>query len=333
MIYFANPEFLALLLIIPFVIIDYIQKNKNRQGSLRFSSLKTIKTISRKSSWALRTRHILPLLRILALILVTIALARPQSSQKDSEILTEGIDIVMILDVSQSMLAEDFKPQNRLQAAKEVAEEFIKGRKNDLIGLVVFGAKSFTQCPLTSDYGVLISFLQRVEIGIIDGSSTAIGMGLATALNRLRDSKAKSKVIILLTDGENNAGQIDPLTAARAGQALGIRVYTIGAGTEGMAPMPYDDPLFGRRVVSVPVKIDEETLSEVASITGGQYFRAKDSKSLRKIYEEIDIMEKTKIEVKEYTRYEELFMLFLFPAIFMFMIEIILANTRFRKIP
>lgn len=332
MIRFANPEFLTLLILVPLVIWAYFRRTKTQSGSLRFSSLSTIKEISKRASWALRARHILLVFRVLAIILIAIAMARPQSSQKDSEVLTEGIDIVMAMDVSTSMLAEDFKPDNRLEAAKQVAAEFIQGRQNDLIGLVVFAGKSFTQCPLTLDYGVLISFLERIEAGMVE-DGTAIGMGLATAINRLRDSKAKSKVIILLTDGMNNRGQIDPLTAAKAAQAFGIRVYTIGAGTDGTAMYPVDDPLFGRRYVPMPVEIDEEILQDVANITGGQYFRAKDTKSLKSIYTEIDLLEKTKIEVKEYTRYTELFMYFLLPAIALFLLEILLANTRFRKIP
>lgn len=331
MIRFADPEFFALLALVPFILLYYIRKNRKQQGSLRFSSLRTIKTVTQRQSWALRARHIMIVMRIVVFALIVTALARPQSSQKDSEVLTEGIDIIMAIDVSSSMLAEDLKP-NRIDAAKEVAAEFITGRKNDLIGLVVFSGKSFTQCPLTLDYGILVSFLERVKVGIIE-DGTAIGMGLATALNRLRDSKAKSKVIILLTDGVNNAGQIDPITAAKAAQALGIRIYTIGAGTVGTALYPVEDPLFGKRYVNMPVEIDEETLQEVARITGGEYFRAKDTESLANIYEQIDALEKTEIEVKEYTRYQELFMWFVLPAIIIFVLELILANTRFRKIP
>ncbi len=340
-IHFVNPEFFILFLLIPLVILNYFRKNKTRSGSLRFSSLKTIKAVSKRTSWALKARHILIILRVAAILLLTVALARPQSSEKNSEVLTEGIDIVMTVDVSSSMRAEDLKPvgkdapkdeTNRLGAVKEVASDFIQGRKNDLIGLVVFAGKSFTQCPLTLDYGILVQFLDRVKIGMVE-DGTAVGMGLATSLNRLRDSKAKSKVVILLTDGVNNAGQIDPVTAAKAAKSLGIRVYTIGAGTDGTALYPVDDPLFGKRYVNMPVEIDEETLREVAEITGGAYFRAKDTKALKAIYQQIDELETTKIEVKEYTRYEELFMLFLWPAIFLFIMEIVLSNTRFRKIP
>ncbi len=341
MIRFVNPEFFALLLLIPLIMLDYFRRSRRQQGSLRFSSLKTIKQISSKSSWALRFRHILIALRIIAIVLITVALARPQASEKNSEVLTEGIDIIMAIDVSSSMYAEDLKPTaksvpkdetNRLGAVKEVATEFIQGRKNDLIGLVVFSGKAFTQCPLTMDYGILLQFMQRVKIGMVQ-DGTAVGMGLATALNRLRDSRAKSKVVILLTDGVNNAGQIDPVTAAKVGKSLGIRVYTIGAGTDGQALYPVDDPLFGKRYVNMPVEIDEEMLKEVARITGGEYFRAKDTKALKQIYKQIDELEKTKIEVKEYTRYQELFVMFLWPAIFLFILEIVLANTRFRKIP
>ncbi|OQY27436.1 MAG: aerotolerance regulator BatA [Candidatus Cloacimonetes bacterium 4572_55] len=332
MIHFVNPEFFFLLAIIPFLISNYFRKNKSRQGSLRFSSLRTVKSIAKRSTFALKARHILIILRVGTVVLITIALARPQSSQKSSEIMTEGIDIVLSIDVSSSMLAEDFKPDNRLIAAKKVASDFIQGRKNDLIGLVVFAGKSFTQCPLTLDYGVLISFLERVKIGMVE-DGTAIGMGIATALNRLRNSKAKSKVIILLTDGVNNSGQVDPITAAKAAKALNVRIYTIGAGTDGSAMYPVEDPLFGKRYVSMPVEIDEESLKEVAKITGGEYFRAKDAKSLKAIYKQIDQLEKTKIEIEKYTRYEELFMIFLLPAICLFILEIVLANTRFRRIP
>ena len=332
MIRFVNPQFFILFLIVPLLVIDYVRRLKNKQGSIRFSSLNTLKDIGKKTSLKLKARHGLIFFRLIAVSLLILALVRPQSSQKDSEVLTEGIDIVMAVDVSTSMLAEDFKPNNRLEAAKEVAAEFIKGRKNDLIGLVVFAGKSFTQCPLTLDYGVLVTFLERIKAGMVE-DGTAIGMGLANAINRLQDSKAKSKVIVLLTDGMNNRGQIDPITAAKAARALGIKIYTIGAGTDGMAPYPVDDPLFGKRYVSVPVEIDEESLTEVANLTGGKYFRAKDTKSLKSIYQEIDLMEKTKIEVKEYTRYTELFMFFLIPAILVFLLEIILSQTIFRKIP
>ncbi|MDZ7342935.1 MAG: VWA domain-containing protein, partial [candidate division KSB1 bacterium] len=232
-----------------------------------------------------------------------------------------------------SMLAEDFKPKNRIEAAKLVAEQFIAGRKSDRIGMVVFAARSFTQCPLTLDYGVLINFLKKVDVGMIKEDGTAIGLGMATAVDRLRNSKAKSKVIILLTDGRNNAGEIDPLTAARVAQAFNVRTYTVGVGTHGEALYPVQDPFFGKRYVRMPVDIDEATLQKIAEITNGKYFRATDRQSLEKIFAEIDQLEKTKIEVKQFTRYRELFVSWLAAAMGLIFIEIVLANTRFRKIP
>jgi Ca-activated chloride channel family protein len=237
------------------------------------------------------------------------------------------------MDVSRSMLAEDFKPNNRLQAEKIVAEEFIKGRINDRIGMVVFAGESFTQCPLTLDYGVLLTLLKDVKIADQNWDGTAIGMGIANAVNRLRDSKAKSKIIILLTDGVNNKGQIDPVTAARIAQALKIKIYTIGAGTEGTAMYPVDDPVFGRRYVPMEVKIDEKVLREIARITGGKYYRATNTKKLRVIYKEIGEMEKTKIEVNEYTRYTELFLYYLAIGLLLLLVEVVLRNTYFRTIP
>jgi Ca-activated chloride channel family protein len=266
-----------------------------------------------------------------ALALLIIAFARPQSGIKGEEVTTQGVDIVLTVDISSSMKAEDIKP-NRVEAAKQVAREFIKGRKNDRIGMVVFAADAFTQCPLTLDYGILLSFLDEISIGMIE-DGTAIGMGLATAVNRLRTSAAKSKVIILLTDGRNNRGEIDPQTAADASRAFGIKIYTVGAGTHGTALFPYDDPFFGRRYIPMPVDIDEATLREVADKTGGSYFRATDRQSLADIFKEIDALEKTEIKVTEFTRYSELFHIFVWLAMVFLLDEIILANTRFRKIP
>jgi Ca-activated chloride channel family protein len=259
-------------------------------------------------------------------------MARPQSGEKGEEILTEGVDIILAIDVSSSMKAEDFKPKNRLHVAKQVVADFIRGRKNDRLGMVVFAAKSFTQCPLTLDYGILLSFLDQIDIGMIE-DGTAIGMALATCVNRLRDSDAKSKVVILLTDGINNRGEIDPITAAKTAKAMGVKIYTIGAGKRGSALYPVDDPIFGRRYVRMPVEIDEETLQEIARLTGGRYYRATDGEALANIYREIGEMEKTEIKTKEYIRYTELFWYFLLPAMVLLGAEIVLANTRFRKIP
>ena len=326
---FANIYFLFLLVLIPLIGWWYFQKQKGKGATLRFSQLSVIKNVHRVS--AVRARHILFVLRLLVLSLLILAFARPQSGVKGEEVLTQGIDIVLAMDVSSSMLAEDIKP-NRVEATKQVAAEFIKGRKNDRIGMVVFAGQAFTQCPLTIDYGILLNFLDQIKVGMIE-DGTAMGMGLATAVNRLRNSEAKSKVIILLTDGRNNRGEIDPITAAQAAQAFDIKVYTIGAGTRGTALYPVNDPYFGRRYVPMQVDVDEETLHKIADLTGGEYFRATDRQSLEKIYKEIDGMEKTEIKVKEYTRYSELFIYFLGAALFLFIGEIVLANTRFRKIP
>jgi len=272
------------------------------------------------------------ILRMVALSILILAMARPQAGQREEEVITEGIDIMLTLDTSGSMKAEDFKPQNRLGAAKQVMEEFIKSRHNDRIGLVVFSRFSFTQCPLTLDYGVLLGLLEKIDIGMIE-DGTAIGTAIANSVNRLRDSEAKSKVIVLLTDGINNAGKIDPLTAAKTASALGIKIYTIGAGTPGGALYPVDDPIFGRRYVRMDTEIDEALLEEIADKTGGMYFRAKDERGLREIYETIGKLEKTEIETREYANYKELGGGFLLPGFIILLMEVALANTVFRKIP
>lgn len=330
MIRFTHPEFLGLLIFLPVMIYWYIRRQRWASGSVRFSNLGTVK--SAHKSVRTNLRHLLFVLRIVAVALVIVALARPQSGATEEEVITEGIDIILSMDVSSSMLAEDFKPKNRLEAAKVVAKDFVNGRSNDRIGLVVFAGKSFTQCPLTIDYGILINFLDQIHIGMME-DGTAIGMAIANCVNRLRESKAKSKVVILLTDGRNNRGQLDPVTAAKVAQSMGVRIYTIGAGKRGEALYPIEDPIFGKRYVHMPVEIDEDVLTQIANLTGGKYFRATDKTSLERIYAEIGEMEKTKIEVKEFTRYTELFVPYLLAAIFVFLLEIILANTVFRKIP
>ncbi len=332
MIYrFADPTYLILLLILPLMAWWYIRGLRSRSGKLKYSDIGLLKQI--QPSAKQKMRHGLFVLRLLAVTLLILALARPQSGSKEQEISTEGVDIVLAMDVSSSMLAEDFKPHNRLEAAKLVAREFIKGRKNDRLGLVVFAGESFTQCPLTLDYGVLLSLLEQIKVASKDWDGTAIGMGIVNAVNRLRDSKAKSKVIILLTDGVNNSGQVDPITAARIAKALGIKIYTVGAGTEGTAMYPVEDPILGKHYVPMQVQIDEKVLKQIADITGGKYFRATDSEKLKAIYEAIGKMEKTKIEVKEYTRYTEYFIYFLVAALILLLLELTLANTYFRKIP
>ena len=328
---FADPAYLILLLIVPGMVWWYWRGRSRASAKIIYSDIRLLKNV--KPSLKQRLRPALFVLRLLAVTLIILALARPQSSHKEEEITTEGIDIVLTMDVSTSMLAEDFRPKNRIEAAKMVAKEFIEGRKNDRIGLVVFAGESFTQCPLTLDYGVLYHILDNMKVADREWDGTAIGMGLATAINRLKDSKAKSKVIILLTDGRNNRGQIDPITAARMAKAMGIRVYTIGTGTHGTAMYPVDDPIWGRRYVPMRVDIDEDLLKQVASITGGKYFRATDTEKLRQIYKEIGEMEKTKIEVKEYTRYEEFFVYFLSFGVLLLVIELVLGNTYFKTIP
>jgi len=272
------------------------------------------------------------ILRMAAIFIFILALARPQAGQKEEEIITEGIDIMLTLDISGSMKAEDFAPQNRLGAAKDVLRDFIKSRRNDRIGLVVFSRYSFTQCPLTLDYGTLLELLDKVDIGMIE-DGTAIGMAITNAVNRLRDSAVKTKIIALLTDGVNNAGKIDPLTASKAAKALGIKIYTIGAGKPGGAMYPVEDPIFGKRYVRIDTEIDETLLKNIADETGGLYFRAKDKEGLAEIYKTIGRLEKTKIETKEYANYTELAGVFMLPGFLLLILEIILGNTLFRKIP
>jgi Ca-activated chloride channel family protein len=268
---------------------------------------------------------------MLAIALLVIVLARPQSSNRWENVSTQGIDIVITLDISGSMLARDLKP-DRLEASKDVAVEFISGRRNDRIGLVVFSGESFTQCPLTTDHAVLINLFKEIKSGMVE-DGTALGVGLANAVTRLKDSEAISKVIILLTDGVNNRGAIDPITAAELAKAFGIRVYTIGVGTMGTAPYPQQD-FFGRtHYVQMPVEIDEETLQQISDITDGEYFRATDNNKLREIYAEIDQMEKSKINVKEFSRKEEEFLPFALAALILLVLEFLIRRSLLRSIP
>ena len=317
-----HPGFLCLLLLLPFLLWYLSQKNN---GRIRFSDLSISRQIA-PSFWV----RCLPFLNFVRFLVIV--LARPQSSHSRQQIASEGIDILLILDISGSMRAEDFKPDNRLHAAKAVIYDFLDDRKNDRIGLVVFAGESFTQCPLTLDYRVLGNLLLNVKIGMLE-DGTAIGDALANATNRLRHSTAKSKIAILLTDGENNAGTIDPLTAAQAAKALNIKVYTIGMGKEDGAFIPYHDPIFGLQYSPNRTYVDEETLKQIAEITDGRYFRATDNQKLSEIYQEINQLETTKIEVTEYTRYKELAAYPLIFATLLLMLEIVLSNTRLRKIP
>lgn len=299
-IVFDNPKaFLLLLLLVP-LIIWYVRKWRNTTAAIQVSDIKRLAGIH--TSGKVWLRHLAFAMQLLAITMLITALARPQSTNRWKNVTSEGIDIVIALDISGSMLAADFKP-NRLEAAKEVGAEFVAGRPNDRIGLVVFAAESFTQCPLTTDHATLINLIKNVKTGMItDG--TAIGMGLATAVNRLRNSKSPSKVIILITDGVNNQGSIAPMTAAEIAKTFGIRVYTIGVGTRGMAPYPVQTP-FGIQYQDMEVEIDEPLMQQIAQLTGGKYFRATNNQKLREVYKEIDRMEKTRIEVKEYKKREE----------------------------
>ena len=327
---FQNPAFLAGLFVIPFLAWDYFRKTQKRKASIRFPSLAIMKRVP--VSMAYRARHILLVLRLLAIALLCVAMARPQYGEAIEDITTNGIDIVLALDISSSMKTMDFKPKNRLFVAKQVIENFILGRKSDRIGLVVFSGKSFTQCPLTLDYGIVVQFLRRTDFGMVE-DGTAIGTGLMNAANRLRQSGAKSKIIVLLTDGANNSGEVDPIMAAKAAKALGIKVYTIGVGKEGDQPMEIDDPMFGKRIVSVKTDVDEPTLKSIANVTGGNFYRARDAKALAEIYQTIDKLEKTEIKTNSYYRYHELFRNLLILALLLLFLEIALANTRFMKIP
>ena len=323
---FVNNELLFLLIFPLIILIWYIFKNKNINSNILFSDTRLI---SNRTTLKNRLRHLPYLLKIIASVLLIFAIARPQSSSNWEESTTEGIDIVLAIDVSGSMLALDLKP-DRLEASKNVAIDFISKRKNDRVGLVIFAGESFTQCPLTTDHNVLINLFKDVKSGIVD-DGTAIGMGLATAVNRLKSSEAVSKVIILLTDGINNSGMIPPITAAEIAQKFGIRVYTIGVGTEGFAAYPFQTP-FGIQYQDVEVKIDEKTLQDIASLTEGKYFRATNNNSLKNIYKDIDELEKSKIEVTKFHKRSEEFLPFAIWALTLLFLSFILQITYFKKI-
>ena len=323
---FINLEFFYLL-IIPFIYtIWYFFKKRNINSEILFSNLGPLnKTKTLKS----KLRSLPQILNIIAICLLIIALARPQSSTNWEESTTEGIDIVLSMDISGSMLAEDLKP-NRLEASKNVAMDFISKRVNDRIGLVIFSGESFTQCPLTTDHNVLINLFKDVKSGMVE-DGTAIGMGLATAVNRLKDSDAISKVIILLTDGVNNKGVVAPFTAAEIAKKFGIRVYTIGVGSEGYAPYPFQTP-FGIQYQDVEVQIDEETLQNIATVTDGKYFRATNNSKLKEIYKDIDKLEKSKIEITEFHKRSEEFSSFAIPAFLILLFGFILEKTYLKQI-
>ena len=325
---FADSGYLFLLLLLIPLIVGYVLSRKKSDASLQVSDT-TVYAYAPKS-YKNYLIHAPFILRILALALLIMVLARPQTtnSWQNSEI--EGIDIMLAIDISTSMLAEDLKP-NRLEAAKQVAAEFINGRPNDNIGITLFAGESFTQCPLTVDHTVLLNLIKDVNCGLIE-DGTAVGMGIANAVSRLKDSKAKSKVVIMLTDGTNNRGEISPLTAAEIAKSFGIRVYTIGVGTNGMAPYPYQ--VAGTvQYVNLPVEIDEKTLSEIASTTQGNYFRATSNSKLEEVYQEIDKLEKTKLNVRQFSKRDEKYEWFALAAFLCILLEVLLRNTVLKKIP
>ncbi len=329
MITFANPWALLLLLLVVPLVWWYIKLSPHKEIAFRSSNIGTLKASSH-STKKVKLRHAPFVFRLVAVVFLIIVLARPQSSLSWQNSTREGIDIMLSIDVSGTMLAEDLKP-NRLKAAKNVAIEFIRSRPNDNIGLSLFAGEGFSQCPLTSDHNALVNLFQAVDYGMLkDG--TAIGLGIANSVNRLKESKAKSKVIILLTDGSNNAGDIDPETAADIASGFGIRIYSIGVGTRGKAPFPIETP-FGKQYQEIDVDIDEPLLKAIANKTGGKYFRATDNASLKSIYQEIDKMEKTKIEVRDFSKRNEAYMPFALIAFLLLLLEFIMRRTIFNKLP
>jgi Ca-activated chloride channel family protein len=331
---FESPWYLALLLLLPLLALWPLLSQKfSRPSALHYSSVKLAAKSIR--SWRVVAQPLLFLGRVAVIGLVIIALARPQTGQARDIITGEGVDIALAVDISGSMASLDFEPANRLEAAKKVINDFVQERPYDQIGLVVFASNAFNQSPPTVDHNVLLRLLDRLELatdlGIDDG--TAIGMGLANAANMLKDSQAESKVVILLTDGVNNAGQIDPLTAAEAANSLGIKVYTIGMGRSGQVPVPVTDAFGRQQIVSQESTLDEPMLQEIAAATGGRYFRAQDTAELEQIYDEINALEQSQIEIESYTRYRELAIWLLVPALLLLLVELVLRKTVLRRLP
>jgi len=326
---FEDPRLLMFLLVIPVLVFLYVRRRHRRSATIRYSDVESLRCSDLRKTG--RYRHGIFALRVAALAGFIVAFARPQTGVTSETVNTEGIDIILAMDVSSSMLAEDLEP-NRLEAAKGVAAEFVAGRPNDRVGLVVFAGEAFTQAPLTLDHSVITDLLTQMEVGMIE-DGTAVGMGLATAVKRLQASDAASRVVVLLTDGRSNTGEIGPVTAAQMAQALGVKVYTIGAGSRGTARVPVDDPILGRRYATIQVDVDESTLRTVAETTGGRYFRATDREGLAQIYEEIDALETTEIEVQSFTTYGELFHYPLAAGLVLLFLEVGLGQTFLRKLP
>lgn len=320
---FASPYFLYGLIIIPLLIIWYIFRGRKQSAYVRFTDTSFFAKLPK--SWRSYVRHLLFALELGAMAFLFIAMARPQSSSTNQTINVEGIDIVMTIDISSSMLAQDLKP-DRLEAAKSVGAEFIKGRPEDRIGLVVFASETFTQVPLTTDHGMVLNMLKDMKCGMLE-DGTAIGDGLASSVSRLKDSEAISKVVILLTDGDNNAGSVDPSTAAEMAKLFGVRVYTIGVGTRGTAPYPVQTPFGGIQYQQLEVNINEPLLQQIADMTGGKYFRATSNEKLEQIYAEIDQLERSKIEVNEFKRVHEEFLPFVLWALALLLLDFVLRHT------
>ena len=326
---FAQPYYLFLLFLLPLLLLWYFKKGQNQEATMRFSNLDLFPEQIKKSG---RMKNLIFIFsRIIIMMLIIMALARPRFVDTIQETKTEIIDILLVIDQSGSMLAQDFKP-NRLEAAKNVAKTFIKNREGDRLGLIVFAGESYIQCPLTRDMDVLLAFTDQIEIIDKEHDGTAIGMAIANAINRLRDSEAESKTIILLSDGSNNQGELDPVTAADLAAKFGIKIYTVAAGTRGLAPYPVTDA-WGRQVIQkVQVDVDEESLQEIAQITNGRFFRATDNESLIEVYREIDALERTEIEVTEYQNYTELYSWLTIPAAFTSVFFIFLSRGIFHKV-
>jgi len=324
---FGQPYFLYLLILVPLMVVWKIWKGREQQAAISVSSVKGLHHVS---SWKSLFHHIPFVLRMLAVVCIIVALARPQTRNDEQLTEGEGVDIILSIDVSGSMTAQDFTP-NRMEAAKKVAADFVDQRLTDRIGIVIFSGESFTQCPLTTDHAVLKSQIEQIRNGLLE-DGTAIGSGLATSVDRLRTSTAKSKVVILLTDGINNGGLIDPGTAKEIAKRFQVKVYTIGVGTDGYAPTPVSTPM-GVVMQNEKVAIDEKLLTSIANETGGRYFRAKDNQGLKNIYNEIDKLEKSKVQITKYSRYAEKFYPFVFAALFFLFLEVLLRFTVFKKFP
>lgn len=326
---FAYPHLLWLLVVPPLLLVWRWGRHRRLNASVAFSS---VSALPARRTWRTTGAWALPWMRMLALALLVVALARPRLGEQQVEVTSEGIDIVLAIDISSSMKAEDFQPKNRLHVAKEEARKFIAGRRTDRIGLVVFASNSFTQCPLTSDYAVLDRLIEEIDFGDVQ-DGTAIGMAIANGVNRLKDVEGKSRVLIVLTDGRNNSGTIDPLTAAELAHSLDVKIYAIGVGDKDEAPFPVEDPVFGTHYVSMPAQVDDATLTEIAEITGGQYFRATDAQSLATIYERIDALEKTVVETREWVNYSDVGGHFVVPALVLLLLELVSSLVFLRRLP